>query len=150
MRFGSFGGVATTTVTTVSQIPGGTTTATTTTTVTTTPTTIQFNVKVVDTQGNPVQGATVSIPSLGLSAVTNSSGIVTFNVIPGTYNVAVTRAGTTSTVSINPSSNGQTFTITFAGGAGIPGFPVESILAGVILGLVALGLLRRVRLKRVR
>jgi photosystem II stability/assembly factor-like uncharacterized protein len=150
LRFGPFGGVATvTTVSTVSQVSSGTVTTTATTTVTTTPTTIQSNIKVVDTQNNPVSGATVAIPSLGLSAVTGSNGIVTFNVIPGTYNVTVTRAGTTTTVSISPNSNGQTFTITLAGGAGIPGFPSESIAAGLFLGIVALLLVRRKRRSRV-
>jgi len=147
MRFGPFGGVAT--VTTVSQPSNQTVTTTATTTVTTTPTTIQISVKVVDGQGNPVQGATVAVPSLGLSAVTDSSGIVTFNVLPGTYTVTVTRFGTTSTSSISPSSNGQTFTVTLAGGAGIPGFPIESVVAGLFLGVLALLLARRKRRSRV-
>jgi hypothetical protein len=157
LQFEPFGGMVTpavTTVTTFSQVASGTITTTATATVTTTPTTIQINVKVVDSQGNPVQGATVAIPSLGLSGVTDSNGIVTFNVIPGTYSVTVTRAGTTSTVSISPSSNGQTFTLTIAGGgfgpsSGIPGFPVESVAAGLFLGLMALVLARRKRRSRV-
>jgi photosystem II stability/assembly factor-like uncharacterized protein len=152
--FGGMGAPAVTTVTTISQVASGTITTTATATVTTTPTTIQINVKVVDSQGNPVQGATVAIPSLGLSGVTDSNGIVTFNVIPGTYSVTVTRAGTTSTVSISPSSNGQTFTLTLSGGgfgpsSGIPGFPVESVAAGLFLGLMALLLARRKRRSRV-
>lgn len=36
-------------------------------------------------------------------------------------------------------------TTTTAGGGGIPGFPVESILAGIVVGLVTLGILRRRR-----
>jgi hypothetical protein len=144
MRFGPFGGVATSTVTTVSQISGGTTT--TTTTFTTTPSLVHFIIRVVDSHGNPVQGASVIIPALGFSANTGSNGTVTLNALPGTYPVTVTVNGNTETVSVSPSTNGETFLITSPGGAvgpGIPGFPVESIIVGATVGLLTLAIVRR-------
>jgi photosystem II stability/assembly factor-like uncharacterized protein len=155
LRFSPFGGIFSTTLTstvvsTVStSTTGVTTTFSATTSVVTMPGNIQITIKVVDNFGNPVQGATVSIPSLGLSAVTNSQGIVTFSVPQGTYVITVTKGTNTATSTISATSNGQMFTITLAGaGAGIPGFPIESILAGVLLGLGALLMLRR-RVRRV-
>jgi len=62
---------------------------------------------------------------------------------------------TTSTVSTSTSviSTNKTTTITStatAGAGGIPGFPVESILAGIIVGLTTLSLLRRRRMRSQR
>ncbi len=150
LRYAPFGGVSGATSTVTFIPPSNRTTTTATVTVTTTPSPIQIGIKVVDTQSNPVQGATVAIPSLGLSAVTGSNGTVTFNVLPGTYTVTATKAGTTVSPSITVSGNGQIFTITLAGGAGIPGFPVESVLAGIVLGLAALSLVRRKRSGRLK
>jgi len=42
-------------------------------------------------------------------------------------------------------TDGQTFTTTLNQSPGIPGFPVESIVAGVVGGVVALMMIRRRR-----
>jgi len=76
-----------------------------------------------------------TLTSTIVSTVTTSTSLLTSSTVS-------TVTGLTSTTS--------TIVSTTTPPSGIPGFPVESILAGVILGLVALGLLRRVRSKRVR
>jgi hypothetical protein len=110
-----------------------------------TPTNLTITVKVIDTQGNPVSGVNVAIPALGLQDITNSQGMVTFTLQSGTYTVALSKGAAQWTLTINPTSNGQTFTTTVPGptGGGIPGFPIESILAGLAFGLVTLSVLRR-------
>jgi hypothetical protein len=114
------------------------------------PAAVTISIKVVDNQGNPVQGANVTIPSLGVQGVTNAQGIVTFSIPPGTYSVTVTKNGSSATSTINPTSNGQTFVLPpFSGGsAGIPGFPVESVIGGLAAGLLTLIVIRRRRLLR--
>jgi hypothetical protein len=108
------------------------------------PVAVTVSIKVVDSQGNPVQGANVTIASLGLSSVTNAQGIVTFTLPPGTYSVTVTRNGSSASSTINPTINGQTFVLTFSGGsAGIPGFPVESVIGGLVAGLLTLIVIKR-------
>jgi hypothetical protein len=109
------------------------------------PANITISIKVVNNQANPVQGVNVTIPSLGLQGLTNSQGLVTFTLPPGTYPVTFSQGSNSATQSISPSSNGQQFTVTLNTGAGIPGFPVESIIAGVVGGVVAITLLRRRR-----
>jgi hypothetical protein len=151
LRFAPFGGVlgATSTVTVVSTVSTSTTavtsvTATAVSTATsTTAGTVQVTIKVVDSQGNPDPGVNVAIASLGLQGVTNSQGIVIFNLPPGTYVVTLTKGANSGTPSINVTGPGQTFTLIFgqAGFGGIPGFPVESILAGLAAGLLCLGLI---------
>jgi hypothetical protein len=152
LHFSPFGGIftATSTVTLVSTVSTSTTalTASTVTTVTsgfTVPSpNVTISVKIVDNQGNPVQGVTVAIPSVAQQGVTNSQGVVNFTLLPGTYTVNFTRGAISGTQSINPSTNGQVFTITVSS-SGIPGFPVESILAGMASGLLVLMLIRRRR-----
>jgi photosystem II stability/assembly factor-like uncharacterized protein len=153
LRFSPFGGLFTTTstVTVVSTVSTSTTALTATTAATFTsgitvpPANVTISIKVVNSQGNPVQGVTVTIASLGLQGVTNSQGLVTFTLPPGTYVVTFSQGANSGTQSISPASNGQTFTVTINTGSGIPGFPVESIVAGVVGGVVALMLLRRRR-----
>jgi uncharacterized membrane protein len=125
-------------------------TTTITTSVSTVPGSVPITIKVVDSLGNPVQGATVSIPSLGMQGQTDSQGTITFTVPLGTYTVNIAKGSTSASPSINVVSGGQTFTLTLAvGGAGIPGFPVESIAAVLFLGMMALLLARRKRRSRV-
>jgi hypothetical protein len=147
LRFSPFGGVLTATTTIVSTLFSSTTAFTTSTSSTGTmlPSNITISIKVVNNQGTPLQGITVAIPSLGLTGVTNSQGIVNFTLPPGTYSVTFSQGANSGTQSINPSSNGQTFTVTLTTGSGIPGFPVESIIAGIVGGVVAMMLLRRRR-----
>jgi hypothetical protein len=115
------------------------------------PPNVTVTVKVVDSQGNPVSGVNVVVtptvftclPS-ALQSVTNSQGIVTFTLPAGTYGVSLSKGGATSTQTISPSSGGQVFTLTLSTQGGlIPGFPIESILAGIVVGVTALVLMRR-------
>jgi hypothetical protein len=156
LRFAPFGGIFSTTktVTSISTISTSTAATVSTTTLTTTtssvaPATVTVSIKVVDSQGNPVQGTNVTIASLGLSGITNSQGIVTFTLPPGTYSITLAKSGSSASSTISPTSNGQTFQITFSGGsAGIPGFPVESVIGGLVAGLIALSVVRRRRIVR--
>jgi hypothetical protein len=90
----------------------------------------------------------------GMQGVTNSQGILTFTLSPGTYTVNLSNGATkwTQTITVNnacatstPNGCVTTITTTPPGGAGIPGFPVESIIAGIVGGVFALVLLRRRR-----
>jgi hypothetical protein len=92
-------------------------------------------------------GFTSCLPS-SLQAATNSQGLVTFTLPANwTYSIALSKAGVSSTQSILPSSTGQVFSLTLnvSPGGLIPGFPLESILAGIVLGVCTLVLLRRRR-----
>ncbi len=153
LRFSPFGGLFSTTLTStiVSTVSTSTTVVSTsfTTTIFTVPGKVQISIKVVDSGGNAVSGANVTIPSLGLQGITNSQGIVTFTVPLGPYAVTISKGTVSASPSISVTGNGQTFTVTLAvGGPGIPGFPFESILAGILLGLAALMLVRRRAVRR--
>jgi len=160
LRFSPFGGIFSTTSTSivVSTISTSTTALTTTISSTTTPVcppNVTISIKVVDNQGNPLSGVNVVLtppaftPCLPgpLQGVTDSSGVVTFTLPPGTYTVTLTKNGVTSTQSITVTTAGQMFTLPLnvSPGGMIPGFPLESILAGVIVGVGTLVLLRRRR-----
>jgi hypothetical protein len=115
------------------------------------PPNVTISVKVVDNQGNPAQGITVSIPSLGVQGVTDAQGIVTFTLPPGAYSITVAKSGSSASSTINPSSSGQTFVLTFSpGSTGIPGFPVESVLGGLAAGLFILSVVRHRRSMRTK
>jgi len=160
LRFAPYGGIFSTTSTSlvVSTVSTQTTALTTTISSTTTPVcppNVTVTIKVVDNQGNPLSGVNVVLtppaftPCLPgpLQGVTNSQGLVTFTLPPGTYTVTLTKNGVTSTQSITVTSAGQAFTLTLnvSPGGMIPGFPIESILAGIIVGVGTLVLLRRRR-----
>ncbi|MGD0422815.1 MAG: hypothetical protein ABSA92_05090 [Candidatus Bathyarchaeia archaeon] len=148
LRFSPFGGVLSATTTIVSTIFGSTTAFTTqasTSSTTTMPSNITISIKVVNNQGTVLQGITVTIPALGLQGVTNSQGIVTFTLPPGNYAVTFSQGSTSGTQTITAASDGQQFTVTLNVSSSIPGFPVESIIAGIVGGVIALMLLRRRR-----
>jgi photosystem II stability/assembly factor-like uncharacterized protein len=147
LRFSPFGGVFSATTTVVSTIYTSTTatTGTTFTSSTSQPTDITISIKAVNAQGSPLQGVNVTIPSLGLQGLTNSQGLVTFTLPPGSYTVTFSLGSNSGTQTIAPSNNGQQFTVTLNTGTSIPGFPIESIVAGTVGGVVALMLLRRRR-----
>jgi hypothetical protein len=119
------------------------------------PPNVTISIKVVDNQGNPLSGVNVVLtppaftPCLPgpLQGVTDSSGLVTFTLPPGTYTVTLTKNGVTSTQSITVTTSGQMFTLPLnvSPGGMIPGFPLESILAGIVVGVGTLVLLRRRR-----
>jgi hypothetical protein len=111
-------------------------------TTTVTSTNVTISIKVTNNQGNPISGVNVVIN--GMQGVTNSQGIATFSLPPGTYTVNFSSGGTKWTQIITVTS-GQTFTTSPPGGPGIPGFPVESIITGIIGGIFALMLLRHRR-----
>jgi len=117
---------------------------------------VTITIKVVDNQGNPVSGADVTLTPAAFTpclpgpvqGVTNSQGTVTFVVPPGTYSVTISKNGVTSTYTINITGSGQMFTLTLniSQSTGlIPGFPLESILAGLMIGVGTLAVLRRRR-----
>ena len=161
LRFSPFGGIFSTTFTStiVSTVSTQTTALTTTyssTTNVTCPTNVTGTVKVVDNQQNPVSGADVTLTPASFSTclpgsiqgVTNAQGVVTFTLPAGTYSVTISKNGVTSTYTINITSSGQVFSLglNITQGTGlIPGFPFESILAGLIAGVGTLVLLRRRR-----
>ena len=161
LRFSPFGGIFSTTstsivISTVSTITTGSTTTVSTATTPVCGPNVTVTIKVVDNQGNPVSGATVVVTPTAftpcvpapLQGTTNAQGIVTFTLPPGTYSVTVSKNGvsTTQTITVT-TSGGQAFTLvlqTTPGGL-IPGFPIESIIAGIALGASTLVILRRRR-----
>ena len=158
LLFSPFGGTltATSTSTVMSTVTTSVTAITSSTTIAPVcPPNVTVTVKVVDNQGNPVSGANVVLnppaftPCLSapLQGVTNSQGVVTFTLPPGSYSMSVSKNGASATQSIAVSTSGQafTFTLPLSPGGLIPGFPLESIVAGIVLGVGALVLLRRRR-----
>jgi photosystem II stability/assembly factor-like uncharacterized protein len=160
LRFSPFGGIFSTTstsivVSTISTSTTGLTTTSSTTIVPVCPQNVTITIKLVDTQGNPVQGVTVTLTPAAFTTclpgpvqgVTNSQGLVILTVPPGTYTVTLTKGGASSTQTITVSTTGQVFTLTLniTPGGLIPGFPLESILVGIIIGVGTLVLLRRRR-----
>jgi len=149
LRFSPFGGVLSATTTIVSTIWSSTTALTTqmstSSTATMPPSNITISIKAVNNQGTVLQGVNVAIPALGLQAVTNSQGIVNFTLLPGTYTVTFSQGSTSGTQSISPATDGQQFTVTLNVSTSIPGFPVESIIAGIVGGIIALMVIRRRR-----
>ena len=107
---------------------------------------VQITIKVIDSIGNAVQGANVTIVSLGLHGLTDSQGMINFTVPIGSYTVNISKGSSSASPSINVVTPSQTFTLTLpGGGAGIPGFPVESIAVGIFVGILALMIVRRRR-----
>ena len=155
LRFAPFGGVltATSTSTVVSTVTTAITAITSSTTISPVcPGNVTISIKALDSQGNPVSGVNVvvtpvapCVPTGSQTGVTNSQGIVTFTLPTGVYAVSASKNGASATQSITVnSSSGQVFSISLNISPGlIPGFPIESILAGIVLGLAALILLRR-------
>lgn len=162
LQFVPSGGQVTATSTTTVLSTVSTTTTTESSVMTnssTCPPNVAITVKVTDNQGNPVSDATVQLTPASsttcifpgtLQAVTDSQGLATFNVPPGTYTATVSKDGVTTTQTINVLSNGQVFTLTLnvTPGGLIPGFPLESILGGVVLGVGTLVLMERRRRKQ--
>ena len=161
LRFSPFGGIFSTTFTStiVSTVSTQTTALTTTyssTTNITCPPNVTVTIKAVDNQQNPVSGADVTLTPASFTTClpgpvqgdTNAQGVVAFTLPPGTYTVTISKNGVTSTYTINITSSGQVFSLALniTQGTGlIPGFPLESILAGLIAGVATLVLLRRRR-----
>lgn len=104
--------------------------------------------------GVPINAQTASTTISSTVSTTSTTTIQSVTVV--TYNSTTT--STTSTTSQSTSSSVQVMTVTSVStvgsttfqnpagtvsGPGIPGFPLEAILLGIVLGGVMLGLLRR-------
>jgi hypothetical protein len=124
------------------------------------PTTGGLKVTVKDSTGKALVGAAVSSTTTpsgqsALSGTTTSDGSVTFaSVAPGSYTVQASMSGyvtNTGTSSITAGSTAivsitlQTQTTGGGGtsGGGIPGYPVEALVMGIVIGAAFLILLRR-------
>jgi len=158
LHFAPFGGQLSATATVTQTVSTSTVAVTTTISsiiVPKCPPNVTATLKMVDSQGNPIEGVTAVLTpaaftpclSASVEGVTNAQGTVTFTLPPGTYTVAVSKGSFSSTQTITISTSGGVFTITLniSPGGLIPGFPLESILAGIALGTSALVLLRRRR-----
>ena len=124
------------------------------------PTTGGLKVTVKDSTGKALVGAAVSSTTTpsgqsALSGVTTSDGSVTFaSVAPGSYTVQasmsgyVTNTGTSSvtaggTASVSITLQTQTTGGGGTSGGGIPGYPVEALMMGIVIGAAFLMLLRK-------
>ena len=118
-------------------------------------TTGDINVTVKDASGNAIVGATVSSTSMpsgqaALSGVTASNGMVTFSgVMPGSYTIQVSKTGYNSnsgsfTVvvgSVAPLS--LTLQTVSTSNGGVPGYPAEAVILGIVVCATLLVLARR-------
>jgi hypothetical protein len=115
-----------------------------------------INVKVVDLNGSPIVGVSISSTSTpsgqaALSGVSGSDGSITFNdVAVGNYNLQasmtgyVTNSGSATVAVGNVVASSITLqTQSTGGGGGIPGYTYEAIVAGTIISIAVLLLLRR-------
>jgi hypothetical protein len=119
------------------------------------PTTGGLKVTVLDSGGKPIVGASVSSTTApsgqsALSGVTGSDGSISFaSVAPGSYTVQasmsgyVTSTGTGSVVAGSSVSVSITLQTTPSSGGGIPGYPVEALVMGLVISAAFLMLLRR-------
>jgi hypothetical protein len=123
-------------------------------TVTEPPSRGSLRVTVRDASGSPVQGASVSSTSApsgqaALTGTTGSDGIVTFSdVAPGSYALQASKSGlVTGAVSaaVAAGETQQPSVTLQAASAGIPGYPYESVVVGILVVAAALLLLGRRR-----
>ncbi len=126
-------------------------------TVTTPPvTTGGVKITVLDKDGKPIIGSTVSSKTTPsgqavLSGVSGTDGSVTFtNVAAGSYTFEASKSGyvTNSGAAVVTAGSSVTASITLqtqstGGGGGVPGYPTEVIAIGVILSVMMLLLFRR-------
>jgi hypothetical protein len=114
-----------------------------------------IKVTVSDNNGAPIVGATVSSTStpsgqIALSGVSGSDGSTSFTgVAPGSYTLQaigsnyVTNSGTATVVTGSVANITIKLQTQSTGGSGVPGYPYEAIISGVVLVAVVLILLRR-------
>jgi hypothetical protein len=120
------------------------------------PSTGGLKVTVLDSGAKPIVGASVSSTATpggqsALSGVTGSDGSVTFaDAAPGSYTMQVsmsgyvTNTGTTSVVAGSTASTSITLQAAQSStGGGIPGYPVEALVMGIVISAAILMMLRR-------
>jgi hypothetical protein len=119
------------------------------------PTTGGLKVTVLDSAAKPIVGASVSSTTApsgqsALSGTTGSDGSVTFaSVAPGSYTMQATMSGYTtntgtgSVVAGSSASVSITLQTTPSSGGGIPGYPVEALVMGILISAAFLMLLRK-------
>jgi protocatechuate 3,4-dioxygenase beta subunit len=112
-----------------------------------------IKVTVLDANNNALSGATVSSTTApsgqnALNGVTATDGTITFNAVtPGSYTIQAALNGyTTNTGAVNVvagSVQSLSITLQTQPSSGIPGYPVEAILVGMILITGLLIMIRR-------
>ncbi len=119
------------------------------------PTTGGLKVTVLDSAAKPIVGASVSSTTApsgqsALSGVTGSDGSISFaSVAPGSYTVQATMSGYTtntgtgSVVAGSSVSVSITLQTTPSSGGGIPGYPIEALIMGIVISAAFLMLLRK-------
>ena len=119
------------------------------------PNTGGIKVTVSDSNSAPIVGATVSSTStpsgqIALSGVSGSDGSITFNgVVAGSYTLQASMSGYVTGSGSDTVVTGSVASITInlqtqsTGGGGVPGYPYEAIIIGVVLVAVVLIMLRR-------
>jgi FtsP/CotA-like multicopper oxidase with cupredoxin domain len=118
--------------------------------------TIKGSIKITvrDSSGTPVQGASVSSTSTPsgqatLTGTTGSDGVVTFNdVAPGAYTMQASKSGyvaqtVTATVAVGETQ--QQSVMLQMESTGVPGYPFESVVVGLLVVVAALLLLGKRR-----
>jgi len=108
-----------------------------------------------DEQNNPISGVAVSATSKpsgqpSLSGTTDSDGSVTFtDVKQGSYTFQASKSEYATKSGSVSAKAGETAELTITlereakGGGGIPGFPYESIILGLVVGVLLLWMLQR-------
>lgn len=117
-----------------------------------------LKITVKDKDGKPIDGASVASTSQpagqsSLSGTTGSDGSVTFSgVKAGSYGFQITKSGYAKGTGTVTAVDGQTSELTITlqaeqagGGGGIPGFPYESIVLGLILGAIIIWIIQHRR-----
>ena len=108
------------------------------------PTTGGLKVTVRDSSGAVISGASISSSSqpngqVALSGSSSADGTVTFsNLLPGSYTLQASKSGYVAATGAGIVTVGATGEVTItlqaqSGGGGIPGYPMEAIIFGVLL-----------------
>jgi hypothetical protein len=112
-----------------------------------------LKILVKDEAGNPIPGVTVESTKqpagqVKITYVTGADGYAQWSeIIPGDYSLAYSKSGYTSTTSevttapggVNDASVSLKKQSTSGNGGGIPGFPAEAIVAGILVTVYLLG-----------
>ena len=114
-----------------------------------------LNVKVVNAAGNPVPGVSVVITALGVSAVTDYQGLVTFEKIEtGWYEITTEALGIKGTQSVNVDGEGSSvIAVTIKVGSSVEKSPEKPSLVWLVgllpLSVIVYALVRKLFAKKV-